>query len=88
FVAAMLHIFLEYGERQPSEDLGNKLSTLKRVFASGEALATSHVSRFWQWISSSVNQAQLINLYGPTEATVDVSYYDCGPEEAYVSVPI
>ncbi|OMF04068.1 non-ribosomal peptide synthetase [Paenibacillus amylolyticus] len=88
FVPSMLHAFLEYVERQPSEDLGNKLSSLKRVFASGEALAISHVSRFWQWISSSVNQAQLINLYGPTEATVDVSYYDCGPEEAYVSVPI
>ncbi|WP_340018591.1 non-ribosomal peptide synthase/polyketide synthase [Paenibacillus sp. FSL H3-0457] len=88
FVPSMLHVFLEYVERQPSEDLGNKLSSLKRVFASGEALATSHVSRFWQWISSSVNQAQLINLYGPTEATVDVSYYDCGPEEANVSVPI
>ncbi|APB69496.1 non-ribosomal peptide synthase/polyketide synthase [Paenibacillus polymyxa] len=88
FVPSMLHAFLEYVERQPSEDLGNKLSSLKRVFASGEALATSHVSRFWQWIASSVNQAQLINLYGPTEATVDVSYYDCGPEETHVSVPI
>ncbi|QYK69497.1 non-ribosomal peptide synthetase [Paenibacillus sp. S02] len=88
FVPSMLHAFLEYVERQPSEDLGNKLSSLKRVFASGEALATSHVSRFWQWIASSVNQAQLINLYGPTEATVDVSYYDCGPEETNVSVPI
>ncbi|KAF6614167.1 AMP-binding protein, partial [Paenibacillus sp. EKM102P] len=32
--------------------------------------------------------AKLVNLYGPTEATVDVSYFDCEPDEAYAVIPI
>ncbi|MFC0210897.1 amino acid adenylation domain-containing protein [Paenibacillus chartarius] len=87
FVPSMLHAFLDYVERQPREALDTKLSTLKQVFASGEALAPSHVSRFARWIAP-VHHARLINLYGPTEATVDVSFFDCGPEETRLSVPI
>ncbi|MFC0210899.1 non-ribosomal peptide synthase/polyketide synthase [Paenibacillus chartarius] len=87
FVPSMLSAFLEYVERQPREALHTKLSSLKQVFTSGEALAPSHVSRFAEWIAPA-GGAKLINLYGPTEATVDVSYYECEAERDYASVPI
>ncbi|MCY9588343.1 AMP-binding protein, partial [Paenibacillus alvei] len=42
---------------------------------------------FYRYIAPA-SEARLINLYGPTEATVDVTYFDCEPGQAYVSVPI
>ncbi|PPQ49577.1 non-ribosomal peptide synthetase, partial [Paenibacillus peoriae] len=87
FVPAMLHAFLEYVEQQPREVMQAKLGTLRHVFASGEALPPQHVARF-QRLVSSLAGAKLINLYGPTEATVDVSYFDCEPNEIYSVIPI
>ncbi|MDY8049710.1 amino acid adenylation domain-containing protein, partial [Paenibacillus polymyxa] len=87
FVPAMLHAFLEYVEQQPREVMQAKLGTLRHVFASGEALPPQHVARF-QRLVSSLAGAKLINLYGPTEATVDVSYFDCEPDEEYGVIPI
>nr|WP_250636801.1 non-ribosomal peptide synthase/polyketide synthase [Paenibacillus sp. IHB B 3084] len=87
FVPAMLHAFLEYVEQQPLEVVQAKLGTLRHVFASGEALPPQHVARFQRLLSGIVG-AKLINLYGPTEATVDVSYFDCGPNEEYSVIPI
>ncbi|MBU9709582.1 amino acid adenylation domain-containing protein [Paenibacillus sp. AK121] len=87
FVPAMLHAFLEYVEQQPREAMQAKLGTLRHVFASGEALPPQHVARF-QRLVSSLAGAKLINLYGPTEATVDVSYFDCEPDEEYAVIPI
>ncbi|NEN81312.1 non-ribosomal peptide synthase/polyketide synthase [Paenibacillus elgii] len=87
FVPAMLHVFLEYAEGLPEGELAKKLVSVRRVFASGEALTTSQTDRFHRFIAP-VNGARLINLYGPTEATVDVSYFNCEPGEAYASVPI
>ncbi|WP_156497273.1 non-ribosomal peptide synthetase, partial [Paenibacillus jamilae] len=80
FVPAMLHAFLEYVQQQPREVMQAKLGTLRHVFASGEALPPQHVARF-QRLVSSLAGAKLVNLYGPTEATVDVSYFDCEPDE-------
>ncbi|WP_223275548.1 non-ribosomal peptide synthetase, partial [Paenibacillus elgii] len=87
FVPAMLHAFLESMEQKPSEELQQKLASLRRVFASGEALTPTHVSGF-QRILTPAGQAQIINLYGPTEATVDVSYFECQADEQYAAVPI
>ncbi|QDY82829.1 amino acid adenylation domain-containing protein [Paenibacillus polymyxa] len=87
FVPAMLHAFLEYVEQQPLEVVQAKLGTLRHVFASGETLPPQHVVRF-QRLVSSLAGAKLINLYGPTEATVDVSYFDCEPNEEYAVIPI
>ncbi|MEC4569505.1 AMP-binding protein, partial [Paenibacillus sp. CMAA1739] len=87
FVPAMLHAFLEYVEQQPREVMQAKLATLRHVFASGEALPPQHVARF-QRLVSSLAGAKLVNLYGPTEATVDVSYFDCEPDEEYAVIPI
>ncbi|NEW06408.1 amino acid adenylation domain-containing protein [Paenibacillus sp. SYP-B3998] len=87
FVPSMLHAFLEYVEQQPEQELRSKLSTLRQVFTSGEALIATQVERFYRYIAP-VNGARLINLYGPTEATVDVTYFDCQADQAYSSVPI
>ncbi|WP_127534762.1 non-ribosomal peptide synthetase, partial [Paenibacillus kobensis] len=74
FVPSMLNAFLEYAEN------GSKwkdLSSMRRVFASGEALNKHQVDRFFAVMGET--EVELINLYGPTEATVDVTYFDCRP---------
>ena len=84
FVPSMLNVFLEYINETGSKE---KLASLKRVFASGEALLAEQAERFYQMFKP-VCSARLVNLYGPTEATVDVSYFDCLPEDKLDSVPI
>jgi len=85
FVPSMLNAFLHYLEAKPSAL--ESLASVKRVFASGEALAPGHVRRFNElWGSKS--GARLTNLYGPTEATVDVSYFDCPAGNEFDSIPI
>ncbi|TWP50636.1 amino acid adenylation domain-containing protein [Lentzea tibetensis] len=78
FVPTMLHAFLTYNA---GADL---LSSLRTVFASGEALAVGHAGDFARILPD----AQLVNLYGPTEAAVDVSFFDCDTVDATRSVPI
>ncbi|GLZ33759.1 hypothetical protein Lesp02_59470 [Lentzea sp. NBRC 105346] len=78
FVPTMLQAFLTYNAG------ASLLSSLRTVFASGEALASSHVSAFRTRLPS----ARLVNLYGPTEAAVDVSYFDCVATDSTRSVPI
>ncbi|WP_241752459.1 non-ribosomal peptide synthetase, partial [Paenibacillus alvei] len=87
FVPSMLHAFLEHVEQLPEAERKRGLSPLRQVFTSGEALLVSQVERFYRYIAPA-SEARLINLYGPTEATVDVTYFDCEPGQAYVSVPI
>jgi len=72
FVPSMMAAFLGYLENSGDTE---RLSPLKRVFASGEALKPTHVEIFSRTLHKK-NKTQLTNLYGPTEATVDVSYYD------------
>ena len=84
FVPSMLSMFLEYLEYISHND---KLSSLKRVFASGEALGLQQVRKFNNLLGEKI-EAKLYNLYGPTEATVDVSYFDCSEAENYSTVPI
>jgi D-alanine--poly(phosphoribitol) ligase subunit 1 len=86
FVPSMLNVFLEYLD---GRDVGvlNTLASVRQVFASGEALTSSHVRKFND-IWGSKTGARLTNLYGPTEATVDVSYFDCPACSDLQSVPI
>ncbi len=84
FVPSMLNAFLEYLD--VNEENIKDISTLKYVFASGEALQSSHVKKFYDLLS--VNGTTLHNLYGPTECTVDVSYYDCDANNIPKSIPI
>ena len=86
FVPSMLNVFLEYLGGKDSGVLRG-LASVRRVFASGEALASSHVRKFND-IWSSKTGARLINLYGPTEATVDVSYFDCPVHNDFENIPI
>ncbi len=84
FVPSMLNAFLEYIEEQ---DASNKLSSLKQVFASGEALGLHQAKKFNRLLNKKFG-TNLANLYGPTEATVDVSYFDCSTGEELESIPI
>jgi fengycin family lipopeptide synthetase D len=88
FVPSMLHVFLDYVELSTEQaSLKEGLSSLRYVFASGEALAVQQVSRFDRQLGS-ISSTQLINLYGPTEAAIDVSYYDCEAGLDRSSIPI
>jgi D-alanine--poly(phosphoribitol) ligase subunit 1 len=87
FVPSMLNVFLEYLESKPADVVKERLATVRRVFASGEALTPSHVKKF-NAIWGSRTGARLTNLYGPTEATVDVSYFDCPADGAIDTIPI
>lgn len=83
FVPSMLNAFLDHTEVTGCVE---QLTSLRRIFASGDALAPSTVHRFYQCIQSKKG-THLTNLYGPTEASVDVSYYDCEDPEASI-IPI
>nr|WP_268988302.1 non-ribosomal peptide synthetase [Rhodococcus fascians] len=63
FVPSMLELFLTYGTPE-------QCTSLRQVFASGEALPRAIVDRYHRAID-----AELHNLYGPTEAAVDVTYH-------------
>ena len=86
FVPSMLNVFLEYLDAKPASVLSG-LASVRRVFASGEALTPSHVRKFND-IWGSKTGTRLTNLYGPTEATVDVSYFDCPAHDAFDAIPI
>ncbi|WP_433325333.1 non-ribosomal peptide synthase/polyketide synthase [Spirillospora sp. CA-294931] len=75
FVPSMLEAFL-------AEPAAAGCTSLKRVICSGEALPPSAVARFFELFED----VELHNLYGPTEASIDVTAWECGPED--VSVPI
>ncbi|MEM9149568.1 MAG: amino acid adenylation domain-containing protein, partial [Cyanobacteria bacterium P01_F01_bin.3] len=75
FVPSMLQVFL-------AEKTLN-CSSLKRVICSGEALPFALKERFFKRLS-----ATLHNLYGPTEAAIDVTFWDCQPNQTDTVVPI
>ena len=77
FVPSVFEIFLNYLETHKDEI--NKFDSVKYVFLSGEALSASLVQRFYRLYD--FNKVTLHNLYGPTECAVDVTYYDCRPED-------
>ncbi|MDJ0717356.1 MAG: amino acid adenylation domain-containing protein, partial [Prochloraceae cyanobacterium] len=76
FVPSMLQVFLQ----EPNLE---NCSSLKRVFCSGEALPFELTQRFFSKLS-----CQLHNLYGPTEAAIDVTFWQCQPQENLQIVPI
>jgi amino acid adenylation domain-containing protein/non-ribosomal peptide synthase protein (TIGR01720 family) len=71
FVPSMLSVFLEYLTQ--SDDELQRLSSLRQVYTSGEALQVEQVKLFKKLLP----EVKLMNLYGPTEASIDVSYYSC-----------
>ncbi len=77
FVPGMLSVFLE----ACSQAAVARMTSLRHVMASGEALPPETVHRYYQWFS-----VPLHNLYGPTEAAVDVSAYQTGPSDTLVPI--
>ncbi|MGM0713544.1 amino acid adenylation domain-containing protein [Brevibacillus parabrevis] len=90
FVPSMLSSFLSYIEPRIEQET-ERLSSLRFLFASGEALLPSTVNTFNRMIHAR-NGARLINLYGPTETTVEVSWFDCsadyGVRPAQTIIPV
>lgn len=70
FVPALLQQILSLA------DLG-QCSSLRQVFAAGEALSPAVAAKFYQQCPD----AQLHNLYGPTEATIFATAYRCDPQD-------
>lgn len=85
FVPSMLASFL-FSVEHGLVDIEN-LGSLKRVFASGEALDPALVKRFNDLLFDRFG-TELHNLYGPTEATVDVTWHACSPLDNPDIVPI
>ncbi len=84
FVPSMLSVFLDYIDEN---GYVKRLSSLKQVIASGEALTVSLMQRFNEVLRRK-NGTALANLYGPTEASIDVSYYDCPEVKEREIIPI
>ena len=86
FVPSMLAAFTGDLDRDLDLDLDRegvlRCPTLRRVFASGEALLPSMVDGFFARLPG----AELHNLYGPTEAAVDVTAWVCKPGTAIVPI--
>lgn len=78
FVPSMLGPFLE----EPG--LETRCAGLRRVVCSGEALPPAARDR----LLARLPNASLHNLYGPTEASIDVTWWDCGRDDACGAVPI
>ena len=77
FVPSMLRAFLQ----EPDLD---RCRTLRRVICSGEALPPDLQALLFErlpWV-------ELHNLYGPTEAAIDVTSWQCRPEDGLPFVPI
>ncbi|MDQ0416224.1 fengycin family lipopeptide synthetase D [Croceifilum oryzae] len=83
FVPSMLSIILHHIDRQSRKV---DLSSVKRIFTCGEVLSAEQVKSFYQTFQ--FEQAKLINMYGPTEATVNVTVYDCYPDDEQTMIPI
>ncbi len=85
FVPSMMNIFLQY--IASSIFSVKKVSSLKYVISSGEALSLGTVKLYNDLLLKN-NKTSLFNLYGPTEATIDVSSFDCSSDGVIKSIPI
>lgn len=77
FVPSMLGLFLT------AKGL-DRLSGLRQVICSGEALPYELTRRFFEKLP----RTRLHNLYGPTEASIDVTAWECKPESELNIIPI
>ena len=77
FVPSVFDLFLTYLETHINECY--RFASVKHVFLSGETLSANLIQRFYALFS--FQEIKLHNLYGPTECTVDVTSYDCSPED-------
>ena len=80
FVPGMLHVFILSLFKDPN--IQKKLSSLRNVITSGEALSAETVRQWYEKLA-----VPLHNLYGPTEAAIDVSYYTSNKNDINI-IPI
>ncbi|GLQ87905.1 non-ribosomal peptide synthetase [Dyella flagellata] len=78
FVPSALQLLLE----QIEED--TPLPLLRHVIAGGETVSPALLRQFKRILP----RATLYNSYGPTEATIDVTLWDCRPEQDTGFVPL
>jgi amino acid adenylation domain-containing protein len=76
FVPPVLRMFLETPEAADC-------TSLRRVFTGGESLPADLQHQVRRTL-----RARLHHLYGPTEATIDVTYFDCDPDDVQDPAPI
>ena len=79
FVPSMMQEFLVFEHQKPAL----ALSSLKRIFCSGEALPSVLAKEMVVQAD-----AEVYNLYGPTEAAIDVSYHTFSSEITDSFVPM
>jgi amino acid adenylation domain-containing protein len=77
FVPSMLQVFLD-------QYRAGSCRSLRHVVCSGEELSASLQRKFFE----ALPHAQLHNLYGPTEAAIDVTAWECRPDDPSARVPI
>ena len=82
FVPSVFDLFVKYLENNSDER--QRFRWVKHVFLSGEALEHTLVRRFYALYD--YKSVRLHNLYGPTECAVDVTYYDCLPEDDLIPI--
>ena len=75
FVPSMLAVFLDDPEV-------SACTSLRRVICSGEALPPLLQQQFF----AQLPHTELHNLYGPTEAAIDVTAWQCHPDETTVPI--
>ncbi|WP_460021908.1 amino acid adenylation domain-containing protein, partial [Methylobacterium phyllosphaerae] len=76
FVPSMLQVFVQGAAAA-------RCRSLRRVICSGEALPQELATEL-----RAILDVPLHNLYGPTEAAVDVTFWQCRPDETSATVPI
>ncbi len=74
FVPSMLQQFLKDAELA-------RCTSLRRVICSGEVLSVKLQKEFFRLMD-----AELHNLYGPTEAAIDVTHWQCLPDQPQVPI--
>ena len=77
FVPSMLQAFLD-------QHRSGQGASLRQVICSGEELPAGLQNRFFEQLS----WVRLHNLYGPTEAAIDVTAWECSPDNRSTRVPI
>ncbi|WP_433606607.1 non-ribosomal peptide synthase/polyketide synthase [Prescottella agglutinans] len=89
FVPSMLSVFVAFlasgATGDPAQPTATPVTTLRNVFASGEALPPQTAARFRD--ITDISTTALHNLYGPTEAAVDVTYHEATAADT-TTVPI
>jgi tyrocidine synthetase III len=79
FVPGMLNAFI--ASLFESNDIDQRMNSLRLVITSGEALSPETVRSWHQKM-----QAPIHNLYGPTEASVDVTYFETSAENKIIPI--